>query len=96
MVKVIKKIKEKVKQNNEQGARRALLEDLFNDFNTSRVQVYKMNFFRGIFLGFGTVIGGTLVVALIVWILTLLVDIPGGIGDFIQNIVNTVQDGPKS
>jgi len=96
MAKVITKIKEKLKKDNEQGARRAVLEDLFYDFNKSRAQVYKMNFFRGIFLGFGTVIGGTVVVALIVWILTLLVDIPGGIGDFVQNIVNTVQSGDKS
>ena len=93
--KLVKKIKDKLKEDNEQGARRAVLEDLFYDFHKSRAQVYKMNFVRGIFLGFGTVIGGTLVIALIVWILTLLVDIPGGIGDFIQNIVNTIQSGPK-
>jgi len=95
MAKHVKKIKNKVEKETELGARRAVLEDLFYDFNTSRVQIYKMNFVRGIFLGFGTVIGGTLVVALIVWILSLLVDIPGGIGDFIQNIVNTVQSGTK-
>jgi len=92
----VEKAHKKVKKEAELGARRAVLEDLFYDFNTSRAQIYKMNFIRGIFLGFGTVIGGTLVVALIVWILTLLVDIPGGIGDFIQNIVDTVQANPKS
>lgn len=95
MVKVVQKLKKDIKKNNEQGARRAVLEDLFYDFNSSRAEVYKMNFFRGIFLGFGTVIGGTLVVALIVWILTLLADIPGGIGDFIQYIVDTVQSSTK-
>ena len=92
MVKAVSKLKKDVKKNNEKGARRAVLEDLFYDFNSSRAEVYKMNFFRGIFLGFGTVIGGTLVVALIVWILTLLADIPGGIGDFIQYIVDIVQN----
>ena len=96
MVKIVEKLKKDVKKNNEKGARRAVLEDLFYDFNSSRAEVYKMNFFRGIFLGFGTVIGGTLVVALIVWILTLLADIPGGTGDFIQYIVDTVQDSSKS
>jgi len=95
MVKVVHKLKKDVKKNNEQGARRAVLEDLFYDFNSSRAEVYKMNFIRGIFLGFGTVIGGTLVVALIVWILTWLADIPGGIGDFIQYIVDTVQSSAK-
>lgn len=85
------KVVKKVKNDNEQGARRAIIEDLFYDFNASRSQVYKINFFRGIFFGFGTLIGGTLVVALIVWILSLLADIPGGIGEFIQYIVDTVQ-----
>jgi hypothetical protein len=96
MAKIVEKLKKDAKKNNEKGARRAVLEDLFYDFNSSRAEVYKMNFFRGIFLGFGTVIGGTLVVALIVWILTLLADIPGGTGDFIQYIVDTVQDSSKS
>jgi len=95
MAKVVEKLKKNMKKNNEQGARRAVLEDLFYDFSTSKAEVFKMNFFRGIFLGFGTVIGGTLVVALIVWILTLLADIPGGTGDFIQYIVDTVQNSSK-
>jgi hypothetical protein len=90
------KVLKQVKKNNEQGARRAVLEDLFNDFNSSRAEVYKMNFIRGIFLGFGTVLGGTLVIALLVWILSLLADIPGGIGDFVQYIVDIVQANPKS
>ncbi len=92
----VKKVTEKMKKNNETGARRAVLEDLFYDFNSSKAEVYKMNFIRGIFLGFGTVIGGTLVVALIVWVLTLLADIPGGTGDFIQYIVDTVESSSKS
>ena len=95
MVKVVEKLKKDIKKNNEKGARRAVLEDLFYDFNSSRAEIYKMNLIRGIFLGFGTVIGGTLVVALIVWILTLLADIPGGTGDFIQYIVDTVQSSTK-
>jgi hypothetical protein len=88
---MIKKALSKVKTDNENGSRKAILEDLFYDFHRSRRQVYFMNFLRGLFFGFGSVIGGTLVIALIVWILNLLVDIPGGIGDFIQNIVDTVQ-----
>jgi hypothetical protein len=88
-----KKLPEKIQEGNERGARRAILEDLFYDLNASRKQVYWMNFTRGIFLGFGTVIGGTLVVALIVWLLSLLVDLPGGIGDFVRFIRDTVQSG---
>lgn len=90
-----KKLVKKVKENNEAGARRAILEDLFYDFHSSRRQVYTMNFFRGVFLGFGTVIGGSLVIALLVWVLSLLADIPGGVGDFVQYIVDIVENAQK-
>jgi len=88
----VKKTALKVKKENELGARRAILEDLFYDFHSSRKQVYTMNFFRGIFFGLGSVLGGTIVIALVLWILTWLTDIPGGFGDFIQYIVDTVRN----
>jgi hypothetical protein len=89
---MVKQVVTRVQQDNENGARRAVLEDLFFDFNRKRSQVYWMNFARGIFFGVGTVIGGTVVIALVIWLLNLLVDIPGGVGDFIQYIVDTVQN----
>ena len=88
---MIKKAVKKVKEDNERGARNAILEDLFYDFHKSRRQVYLMNLIRGIFFGVGSVIGGTLVVTIALWVLSLLVDIPGGIGDAIENIRDTVQ-----
>ena len=95
MVKVVQKLKRKIKKDNETGSRRAVLEDLFYDFNASRAEVYKMNFIRGIFFGFGSIMGGTILVALIVWILSWLADIPGGVGDFIQYVVDVVQSSAK-
>lgn len=91
VVKKVKQVKHKVDKEAELGSRRAILEDLFYDFNKSRAQVYKMNFFRGLFFGLGSVLGATLVVAFVIWLLSLLSDIPGGFGDFIQYIVDTVQ-----
>lgn len=85
------KVAKRVKKENELGARRAVLEDLFYDFHSSRKEVFAMNFVRGIFFGVGSVLGGTIVVALVVWLLSWLTDIPGGFGDFIQYIVNVVQ-----
>lgn len=87
---MIKKAVHRVKAESENGSRKAILEDLFYDFHKSRRQVYGMNFIRGIFFGVGSVVGGTIVVAIVVWLLSLLVDIPGGVGDFIQYVVDTV------
>lgn len=84
------KIVTKVKTDNENGARKGVIEDLFYDFNRSRAQVYRINFTRGLFFGFGSVIGGTLVVGIIVWLLNRFVDLPGGIGSFIQYVVDIV------
>lgn len=88
---MIKKAAHKLKEDNERGARRAILEDLFYDFHTARKQVYWMNFMRGLLFGVGSVIGGTLVVAFVLSFLSLLVDVPGGVGDFIQYIVDVVR-----
>ncbi len=81
-----RKATSQVDLKNQQGA----IEDLFNDFYRSRRKVYWMNFSRGIFFGIGSVIGGTVVIALIAWFLGLFADIPGGFGDFIRYIVNLV------
>ena len=53
--------------------------------------VYKMNFLRGIFFGLGSVLGGTIVVALIIWILSLLAGVFPPLADFFIGITNTVE-----
>lgn len=80
----------KIKKDNEKGARKAVLEDLFYDFNRNRAQIYKMNFFRGIFFGLGSVIGGTIVVAIFAWALSFFVDLPG-IGQSIEQVQTTIR-----
>lgn len=90
----MKKITKKIKADNERGARENVLEELFYDLNRSRVQIYKMNFFRGVFFGLGSVLGATLVVALIIWLLSWFVDIPG-VGHAIENIQNALQSSGK-
>lgn len=87
---VFKKLAKRIKKDNENGARKGALEDLFYDFNRSRLQVYKMNFIRGIFFGLGSVLGGTLVVAIIAWILSWFVDWPG-VGNFFQDIQDALR-----
>jgi len=89
--KISKKVVETVKGKNEIGARHQLIEELFYDFNRSRHQVYKVNFVRGICFGFGTVLGGTVVVAFIVWILGQFAGWFPPIGDYIHQIINAMQ-----
>ena len=72
---IVGTLKKKLHASQEDGARRAILEDLFYDFHRSRIEVYKMNFVRGVFFGLGSVLGGTIVIALIVWSLSLVADV---------------------
>lgn len=54
----------------------ATLEELFNDLYNNRQRIYKLNFFRGILFGAGSALGGTVVIALVVWVLSLFVNVP--------------------
>ena len=86
---MFKKIAKKIATDNERGARHNLIEELFYDFHKSRAQVYKMNFIRGIFFGLGSVLGGTIIVAIIIWILSWFVNFPG-VGDYFQQLQDTL------
>ena len=88
---MVKQVAKKAKEDNEAGARRAILEDLFYDFNRSRSQVYVMNFARGIFFGAGSVIGGTLVIAALIWVLSTLANVIPPLDDFLSGISSTLK-----
>jgi hypothetical protein len=90
-----KKAVENVKESNERGARGAVIEDLFYDFNRSRVQIYKMNFIRGIFFGLGSVLGGTIVVAILIWILSAVGGFFPPLNDFFDGVTNTIESQPR-
>ncbi len=77
-------------RGQQMGARRALLEELFNDFYKDRHNIYKVNFVRGIFFGLGSVLGATVVVAFVVWILSLFVQLPF-IGQSVQQAQDQIQ-----
>ena len=85
-----KKIVKTIKNSSELGARKQLIEELFYDFNRNRFQIYWMNFTRGIFFGLGTLIGGTVVVAFLIWILSQVAGWFPPIGDYIKQIIITV------
>ena len=77
-------------KKNETEAQRIVLEELFNDLYRNRVRIYKVNFVRGILFGAGSALGGTLVIALIVWTLSLFVHLPV-IGELFQNAQHSIE-----
>lgn len=85
-----KKIADQVIQLNENGARQAILEDLFYDFHKSRKQVFLMNFLRGIFFGLGSALGATLLVAVLIWVLGQFGNVFPPIADFVNGIIDAM------
>ena len=92
---MVKKIAKKIKEDNERGARTGLIEELFYDFHRTRAQVYTMNFIRGIFFGAGSVIGGTLVVAVLIWVFSMLANVVPPLDDFFTGVSNTLESGER-
>jgi hypothetical protein len=92
---VVKRVAKKVKEDNERGARTALIEELFYDFNRSRAQVYVMNFVRGILFGAGSVIGGTIVIAALIWVFSMLANVVPPLDDFFNGVSNTLEAGEQ-
>ena len=95
MKKLFKKLKKNIKDGNERGAREAVLEDLFNDFNRNRFTIYKLNFFRGIFFGLGSVLGGTVVIAILIWLLNAIGWLVPSMADFVNSVVDVMDRTKK-
>lgn len=61
---------EKKLTSEDLAVRESVIEDLFYDFYRDRKKIYNVNFFRGVFFGFGTFLGGTVVIAILILVLT--------------------------
>lgn len=83
-----KKLEKKIETEEKrlENERKAFLEEMFNDIYSERRRIYGVNFFRGLFFGLGTFLGGTVVVALLVWLLSRFVDWP-----FVEKIIEALQ-----
>ena len=88
----VKQVVEKVADNQAKAAQQEILRETFYDLYPNRWEIYRVNFFRGIFFGFGSVIGATALVIVSIMILNLFVNIAGGIGEFIQNIIDAMNN----
>ena len=86
---VVDKTKEKIVDVSEDGLRYAIIENFFNNYSIYTWRVYRVNFFRGIFFGAGSIIGGTVGIAFLVWFLSLFIDWPL-LGEGIKTIIDVL------
>lgn len=86
----VRRHRQKRAVKNDQEAKRVVLEELFNDLYDNRGRIYKLNFIRGILFGAGSALGGTIVIAFVVWILSLFVNVPL-IGDTFKNAQQSIE-----
>jgi hypothetical protein len=66
------------------------LEAVYDTLNPSRGSVYRTAFLKGVFAGVGGVIGATLVITLLLWILSLFDSIPF-IGGFFESLQESIK-----
>lgn len=71
------------------------LEALYLKINPNRSAFYRAAFLRGVLGGVGGVIGATVVIALLLWVLSLFDSVPL-IGDFVDTIRRTIEGGSSA
>lgn len=67
-----------------------MLTNIYESGYIDRNQAYKMSFIKGLLAGFGGVIGATIVVALLLWVLTFFDNIPL-VGRFTERTRTTIE-----
>lgn len=67
---------------------------IFESGAINKKELYKSSFLRGLVSGVGGVIGATVVIAVLLWLLSLFTHVPliGRFVDRIENTINTTQD----
>lgn len=73
--------------NGQKNDLRQVFEEVYSEH---RWRIVLGNFIRGVAFGLGTFIGGTIVVALVVWMLSKTVDIFPPVRDFIEKLITEI------
>jgi phage shock protein PspC (stress-responsive transcriptional regulator) len=68
-----------------------MLANIYESGYLDRNQTYKMSFIKGVFGGLGGVIGATLVIALLLWMLSFFKQVPL-VGPLVNNVRETFQE----
>lgn len=68
-----------------------MLVDIYETGFSDRKKFLKLSFTRGLVTGFGGVLGGTILIALLLWLLSLLGEIPF-IGKVFENVRSAVDN----
>jgi hypothetical protein len=65
--------------------------DLYDALKPNRKVLYRTNFIKGIFGGLGGVVGATVGIALLLWLLSLFGQVPI-VGHFVDTLKSTLQN----
>jgi len=65
--------------------------DVYESGYIDKARIYKMSFVKGVLTGFGGIIGATIVVALLLWVLSWFGQVPL-IGDVVKNLEQTINN----
>ncbi len=84
----------KVNQQKDYEQLGRMLTNIYESGYVDRNQAYKMSFIKGLVAGLGGVIGATIVVALLLWVLTFFDNIPL-VGRFTEQMRTTIEQSQK-
>jgi len=72
----------------------AMIESMYDAVNPNRAKLYRTAFTKGVISGLGGIVGATVGIAALLWLLSLFGQIPL-IGHFVDSIRHTLQNRPK-
>jgi branched-subunit amino acid ABC-type transport system permease component len=72
----------------------AMIESMYDTVRPDRGNLYRMAFLKGLIGGLGGIVGATVGIAVLLWLLSLFGQIPL-IGHFVDSIRHTLQSRPR-